>query len=71
MWVWGDSSSPGLAMTWSIGDFTSAWFGVISEAEIFERQLTEKDMFCVIATDGVWELLSNEEIGWIVQPFYN
>jgi len=58
-------------MTRSIGDFSSARFGVTSEAEIFEWQLSDKDLFCVIATDGVWELLSNEEIGWIVQPFYN
>lgn len=34
--VWGDASSPGLAMTWSIGDFASQRFGVISEPEIYE-----------------------------------
>jgi serine/threonine protein phosphatase PrpC len=37
--VWGEPSSPGLAMTWSIGDFVTSWFGVISDPEIYERQL--------------------------------
>lgn len=57
-------------MTRSIGDFSSTRFGVTSEPEILEWDLEEDDQFCVIATDGVWEFMSNSEIGHIVQPFY-
>jgi serine/threonine protein phosphatase PrpC len=28
------------------------------------------DLFLVIASDGVWEFLSNEEVGKITSPFY-
>jgi serine/threonine protein phosphatase PrpC len=38
--------------------------------EITEFLMEGNDSFCVIATDGVWEFLSNQEIAEIVAPFY-
>lgn len=32
--------------------------------------LTDKDRFIIIASDGVWEFLSNEEITNIIRPHY-
>ena len=32
--------------------------------------LSESDKFIVIASDGVWEFLSNDEVVRIVEPFY-
>jgi serine/threonine protein phosphatase PrpC len=32
--------------------------------------LNDDHKFIVIASDGVWEFLSNEEIGQIVWPFF-
>jgi serine/threonine protein phosphatase PrpC len=32
--------------------------------------LNSDHKFIVIASDGVWEFLSNEEIGQIVWPFF-
>jgi serine/threonine protein phosphatase PrpC len=29
-----------------------------------------EDKFVVIASDGVWEFLSNEEVAQIILPFY-
>jgi serine/threonine protein phosphatase PrpC len=38
--------------------------------EILEMDLCKDDKFIVIASDGVWEFLQNEEIALIVQPFF-
>ena len=38
--------------------------------EINIYDINADDRFLVIASDGVWEFLSNEEVAAIVQPFY-
>lgn len=52
---------PGLAMSRSIGDLVAASVGVIPEPEFFELTLNESDKFLVIASDGVWEFIDNDE----------
>ena len=32
--------------------------------------LTEQDKFIVIASDGVWEFLSNDEVVSLIMPHY-
>lgn len=61
-----NENSPGLAMTRAFGDFCLKDFGVIAVPEITHRQLTSRDQFIVLATDGVWEVLSNQEVVNIV-----
>ena len=61
---------PGLAMSRSIGDLVAASVGVIAEPEFFELQLNESDKFLVIATDGVWEFIDNDECVRLVSPFW-
>jgi serine/threonine protein phosphatase PrpC len=61
---------PGLAMSRSFGDHAAAEVGVIAEPEILEMNLTEEDKFIVIASDGVWEFLSNDDVSKIVYPHY-
>ncbi|KAJ8484115.1 hypothetical protein OPV22_016600 [Ensete ventricosum] len=58
--------SPGLAMARALGDFCLKNFGLISVPEISYRRITEKDEFIVLATDGVWDVLSNREVVKIV-----
>jgi len=57
-------------MSRSIGDLVAGSVGVICEPEIFECELTDKSKFIVIASDGIWEFLSNERVADIVNPFY-
>lgn len=38
--------------------------------EILELDLCPDDRFIVLASDGVWEFLSNEEIAKIVMPYF-
>ncbi|CAN4096163.1 unnamed protein product [Withania somnifera] len=61
-----NSDSPGLAMARAFGDFCLKNFGVISVPEISYRHLSEKDEFIVLATDGIWDVLSNDEVVNIV-----
>lgn len=56
-----NNDSPGLAMARAFGDFCLKDYGLISVPEISYRRLTEKDEFIILATDGVWDVLSNKE----------
>ncbi|KZV54396.1 putative protein phosphatase 2C 52-like [Dorcoceras hygrometricum] len=58
--------APGLAMARAFGDFCLKEYGVISIPEFSHRILTDRDKFVVLASDGVWDVLSNEEVVEIV-----
>jgi serine/threonine protein phosphatase PrpC len=46
----------------SLGDVVAHSAGVISEPEFSEHELNSKtDKFLVIATDGLWEFVNNQE----------
>uniref|UniRef100_A0ACD5V0A8 Uncharacterized protein n=1 Tax=Avena sativa TaxID=4498 RepID=A0ACD5V0A8_AVESA len=53
--------APGLAMARAFGDFCLKDYGVISVPDFFHWSLTEKDQFVILASDGVWDVLSNQE----------
>lgn len=61
--VWlGNMDVPGLAMSRSLGDTVAHTAGVTSEPDFTERTLDpESDKFLVVATDGLWEFMTNEE----------
>ena len=61
---------PGLAISRSIGDQISHSIGVFEKPEVLRFDLKPEHKFIVIASDGVWEFLSIEEIAQIVQPFF-
>ncbi|KAL3631576.1 hypothetical protein CASFOL_024560 [Castilleja foliolosa] len=58
--------APGLAMARAFGDFCLKEYGVISIPEFSRRTLSDQDKFIVLASDGVWDVLSNEEVVEIV-----
>ncbi|TYJ38153.1 hypothetical protein E1A91_A05G424700v1 [Gossypium mustelinum] len=61
-----NSNAPGLAMARAFGDFCLKDFGLISVPEISYWPVSEKDEFIVLATDGIWDVLSNKEVVDIV-----
>ncbi|PWA76461.1 protein phosphatase 2C 66 [Artemisia annua] len=61
-----NSDSPGLAMARAFGDFCLKDFGLISVPDVYYHHITDKDQFVVLATDGVWDVLSNKEVVDIV-----
>ena len=61
---------PGISMSRTIGDIIATTLGVISEPKIIEETIDNFTKFIVIATDGLWEYLKNQEVAEIVKPFY-
>ncbi|KAL0707691.1 hypothetical protein Bca4012_074117 [Brassica carinata] len=59
-------NSPGLAMARAFGEFCLKDFGLIYVPDVSYRRLTEKDEFVVLATDWIWDVLTNEEVVEIV-----
>ncbi|KAE8684699.1 putative protein phosphatase 2C 33 [Hibiscus syriacus] len=57
-----NNDAPGLAMARAFGDFCLKDFGLISVPEVYYRRLSEEDEFIVLATDGIWDVLSNNEV---------
>ncbi len=69
--VWlADENVPGLAMSRSIGDIVAERVGVICEPEIFEMKLAGDEKFIIIASDGIWEFISNDKAVEMVVPFW-
>ncbi|KAI5084525.1 hypothetical protein GOP47_0000694 [Adiantum capillus-veneris] len=65
--VWSPHSDmPGLAMARALGDFCLKEYGLSATPQIFCRRLTEEDEFIVLASDGIWDVLSNEDVARIV-----
>ncbi|CAL4970541.1 unnamed protein product [Urochloa decumbens] len=65
VWLPGEDL-PGLAMARSLGDLRLKRHGVVPEPEVAHRRVGRGDLFIVLATDGVWDVMSNEEVVSIV-----
>ena len=65
-----DKDLPGLAMTRSFGDYMASIAGTISIPEIKEHVLCKEDAFIILASDGLFEFISSEEVGKIVKGYY-
>jgi serine/threonine protein phosphatase PrpC len=56
-------NSPGLAMSRSIGDRIGKSLGVIAEPVLTRYTCIRfNDSFIVAASDGVWDVMTNEEV---------
>lgn len=64
------SKLPGLAMSRSLGDQIASSVGVICEPEIKEYVLKDEDKCIILASDGLWEYVSNEKVCEIVYKYY-
>ena len=70
--VWAKGKNyPGLSISRSFGDFEAEEYGVHSVPSIKEYNI---DIYqckvVVLASDGLWEFLSNEKVRDIIMPFY-
>jgi len=57
-------------MSRSFGDNVSKLVGVTSEPEIIRMKLDKRDRFILLASDGVWEFISNQEVLQLLVPYY-
>ena len=67
-----DGDYPGLAMSRSIGDTLAHKIGVSDLPEIMEFNVSNvKPIAIVVASDGVWEFMNNEQVKNIVIKYRN
>lgn len=66
-----DSGTPGLAISRAFGDYCSKQYGLISVPDVSHRAITMEDQFVIVATDGVWDVMSNQEAVHIVSTTPN
>lgn len=66
-----DSSGkyPGLAMSRSIGDSSGSSLGVISIPICTEVGMTGNERFIVLASDGIWDVIDNEDVVTFVETY--
>ncbi|CAD8208803.1 unnamed protein product [Paramecium pentaurelia] len=69
--VWLDEmQGSGLAMSRSFGDTQMQSVGVTSEPTIYEQKVRPQDLFMVIASDGIWEYMTNQQVAKLVYEKY-
>ena len=66
-----NEEGPGLAMSRSFGDSDGQNLGIIAEPEVKEYSTTKNDKALIIASDGLWEYVSNEEVMNVVKNLCN
>ena len=69
--VWEQSTNvPGLAMSRSIGDLLAKRMGVVSTPICTKHKIKRNDdFFIVIASDGVWDVMENDDVVNFVECF--
>lgn len=61
--VWkGDSDVPGLPLSRTIGDEMAKGLGVTANAALKKVTLTAGDRFLVLASGGIWKVISPQEV---------
>ena len=62
---------PGLAMTRAFGDFNAEELGFNTIPDIKEYDIYDKKpKIIILATDGIWQFLTNEQVKNIILPYY-
>ncbi|KAK4586606.1 hypothetical protein RGQ29_023672 [Quercus rubra] len=61
-----NGETPGLALSRALGDYCLKEFGLISVPDVTQRNITSRDKFVILATDGLWDVISNQEAVQIV-----
>ena len=68
--VWlSDAWIPGLAMSRALGDTVAKHVGVSATPDVNIRKLGAEDEFLVLASDGVWEFISEQEAANLVVQY--
>ena len=69
--IWDEAieNGPGLEVTRAIGDLDAQKLGIIMEPEIQHFDLTSEDLFLVIASNGLWQILHSLQVCYYVQKF--
>lgn len=67
MRIWNKKlTHPGLAMSRSLGDVIAHKLGCSHVPEVEQYDLKGDEKSIIVASDGVWELLTNEEVAFMM-----
>ncbi len=69
IWYQHKGETLGLAMSRSLGDLIVHKCGCSAEPETIEHVVDDSDEFLVIATDGVWDVMDNNQVIQLVHSF--
>jgi serine/threonine protein phosphatase PrpC len=70
--VWDPTQDgPGIAMSRSFGDAQAKKLGVTWEPTIRQYEITKEDKFLLLASDGLWDAMSNRDCLEIISEFYS
>ncbi len=69
VWYQYKGDTLGLAMSRSLGDSVVHRFGVTADPELTEYTLSEGDEFVIIASDGIWDVVDNNQAVQVIQNF--
>ena len=69
VWAKGEDY-PGLAMSRSIGDMDAKRVGVIPNPQIVEYTIDYFSKYLIVASDGIWEFISNEQVMKYSNKYY-
>jgi len=53
---------PGLCVSRALGDLNALRVGLVPTPEVFKHTLRPEDRFLILASDGVWEFMENDEV---------
>jgi len=69
--IWFDATctAPGLQPTRALGDHAARSIGVIADPTTKSFALTKRDIFFIVASDGVWEYVSNKQAVKFVEAY--
>ncbi|XP_062108667.1 probable protein phosphatase 2C 34 [Humulus lupulus] len=56
-----NGKSPGLAISRAFGDYCIKECGLVSTPHVAHRNISTNDHFVILASDGVWDVVSNQE----------
>ena len=63
-----DLDMPGLSMSRSFGDLAAETVGVYAEPELVQTTISASDKLLVLATDGVWEFMTESDVAELLLP---
>ena len=72
MRVWKPGTNPlvpGLTMTRSFGDLVAKQVGIIALPEVTKEKIESSIRFVVMASDGIWEVLTSEDVTALVGQY--
>lgn len=62
-------NTPGIAMSRSLGDSVASEIGVISTPVVTTFPRAVSDKFLIVASDGVWDVMDNDEVVQFVEHY--